>query len=131
MLRGAPICAVQALCAHWLRRPRGIAGRGLPRSAVGEYWNAVQSFLQTGDDVERLAQLAVLRGNARRSALLIGYVDAQYTALKMQRYAGEQSGYDKLMAALPETLSNDEIAQLTADGATWSEDQAIAEALKA
>jgi predicted ATPase/class 3 adenylate cyclase len=81
--------------------------------------------------LERFAQLAALRGDARRSALLIGYVDAQYTALKMQRYAGEQSGYDKLMAALPETLSDDEIAQLTAEGATWSEGQAVEEALKA
>jgi hypothetical protein len=80
--------------------------------------------------LERLARLAVLRGDARCSALSIGYVDAQYTALKMQRYAREQSGYDKLMAALSETLSKDEIAQLTAEGATWTEDHAVAEALK-
>ena len=34
------------------------------------------------------------------------------------------------MAALSETLGEDEIAQLAADGTTWSEDQAVEEALK-
>jgi hypothetical protein len=33
------------------------------------------------------------------------------------------------MTALRETLSEDEIARLAADGAAWSEDQAVAEAL--
>jgi hypothetical protein len=42
----------------------------------------------------------------------------------------EQWGYDKLMPALSETLSADEIAQLAAHGAAWSEDQAVEEALK-
>jgi hypothetical protein len=39
-------------------------------------------------------------------------------------------GYDKLMAALCEALSADEIAALEAEGAAWSEDQAVEEALK-
>jgi hypothetical protein len=34
------------------------------------------------------------------------------------------------MTALRETLSADEIAQLAADGAAWSEDQAVEEALR-
>jgi predicted ATPase len=80
--------------------------------------------------MQHLALLAALGGDARRGAQLLGYVDAQYTALGMQREPTEQWGYDKLMATLRETLSADEIAQLTADGAAWSEDQAVAEALK-
>jgi hypothetical protein len=60
---------------------------------------------------------------------LLGYADGQYAALRMQRETTEQWGYDKLSVALRETLSADEIAQLAADGATWSEDQAVAEAL--
>ena len=40
-------------------------------------------------------------------------------------------GYDKLLAALRATLSEDEIAQLSAEGATWSEDRAVEEALLA
>ena len=48
----------------------------------------------------------------------------------MQREPTEQWGYDKLMAALRETLSEDKIATLGAEGAAWSEDQAVEEALK-
>jgi hypothetical protein len=33
------------------------------------------------------------------------------------------------MAALRETLSTDQIAQLAAEGAAWSEDRAVEEAL--
>jgi predicted ATPase len=80
--------------------------------------------------LQHLALLAGLGGDARRGAQLLGYVDAQYTALGMQRETTEQSGYDKLMAALRETLSADEIAALGAEGAAWSEEQAVEEALK-
>lgn len=80
--------------------------------------------------LQHLALLAVLRGDARRGALLLGYVDAQGAALEMQRDAAEQRDYDKLVAALSETLSKDEIARLAADGASWSEGQAVEEALK-
>jgi hypothetical protein len=58
-------------------------------------------------------------------------VDAQYTALGTKREPPEHWRYDKLVTALRETLSADEIAQLAADGAAWSEDQAVVEALKA
>ncbi|MBV8149445.1 MAG: adenylate cyclase, partial [Candidatus Eremiobacteraeota bacterium] len=79
--------------------------------------------------LQHLALLAGLGGDARRGAQLLGYVDAQYTELGMQREPTEQWGYDKLMTALRETLSADEIAQLAAGGAAWSEDQAVEEAL--
>ena len=80
--------------------------------------------------LQHLALLAGLGGDARHGAQLLGYVDAQYTALGMQREPTEQWAYDKLMAALRETLSEDAIAQLAAEGAAWSEDQAVEEALK-
>jgi hypothetical protein len=40
----------------------------------------------------------------------------------MERRLAYNWGYDKLMIALRETLSADEIAHLAADGAAWSED---------
>jgi hypothetical protein len=80
--------------------------------------------------LQHLALLSALGGDARGGAQLLGYVDAQYTALGMQRESTEQWGCDKLMTALRETLSADEISQLAADGAAWPEDQAIEEALK-
>jgi tetratricopeptide (TPR) repeat protein len=79
--------------------------------------------------LQHLALLA-LGTDARRAAQLLGYVDAQYTALGAQRETAEQWGYNKLMVSLRETLSADEIAQLAADGAAWSEDQAVEEGLK-
>ncbi|HKE36883.1 MAG TPA: hypothetical protein VKB39_05605, partial [Candidatus Baltobacteraceae bacterium] len=81
--------------------------------------------------LQHLALLAVLAADARRGAQLLGYVDAQYAAFGMQREFTEQWGYDKLVAALSETLSADEIATLSAEGATWSEDRAVEEALTA
>jgi predicted ATPase len=80
--------------------------------------------------LQHLALLAGLGGDARRGGQLLGYVDAQYTGLGMQRETTEQWGYDKLMATLRETLSADEIATLGAEGAAWSEDQAVEEALR-
>ncbi|HKE36206.1 MAG TPA: hypothetical protein VKB39_02155, partial [Candidatus Baltobacteraceae bacterium] len=80
--------------------------------------------------LQHLAVLAGLGGDARRGAQLLGYMNAQYTALGVQREPTEQWGYDKLMAALREALSADEIATLGAEGAAWSEDPAVEEALK-
>jgi hypothetical protein len=71
-----------------------------------------------------------LGGDARRAARLLGYVDSQFAALGMWREPTEQHGYDKLTAALSEALSTDEIATLAAEGAAWSEDRAVEEALK-
>ena len=80
--------------------------------------------------LQHFALLAALGGDLQNGAQLLGYVDAQYAALGMQRESTEQWGYDKLMTALREALSADEIATLAADGAAWSEDQAVEEALK-
>jgi hypothetical protein len=80
--------------------------------------------------LQHLARLAALCSDRCRAAQLLGYVDVQYSVLGSQREPTEQWGYDKLVAALRETLSADEIARLAADGAAWSEDQAAEEALK-
>jgi predicted ATPase len=88
-----------------------------------------RSELHIAGALQHLALLAALGGDAGRGVQLLGYVDARYAELGTQREPTEQWGYDKLTAALRETLSADEIAQLAADGAAWSEDQAVAEAL--
>ncbi|HEY1656627.1 MAG TPA: adenylate/guanylate cyclase domain-containing protein [Candidatus Tumulicola sp.] len=80
--------------------------------------------------LQHLAVLAGLGGNSRSAAELLGYVDAQYRELGLEREPTEQSGYDTLQAALHDTLSGDEIAKLAAQGAAWSEDRAVEEALK-
>ena len=80
--------------------------------------------------LQHLALLAGLAGECQRAAQILGYVDARYTELGNNREQTEQWGYDKLLVALRETLSEDEIAQLAAEGAAWSEDHAVEEALK-
>jgi predicted ATPase/class 3 adenylate cyclase len=107
-----------------LTAARDSAREGLRAARQTRYENYIAAALQ------HLALLAGLGGDARRGAQLLGYVDAQYGALGIQRDITEQWGYDKLMTSLHETLSADEIAQLSADGAAWAEDQAVEEALK-
>ena len=90
----------------------------------------VQAKQQSAVACQRLALLAALGGDPRRGAQLLGYEDAQYDRLGMQRSSTERWGYDKLLTALREALSLDEIKQLAADGAAWPEEQAAEEALK-
>jgi hypothetical protein len=80
--------------------------------------------------LRHLALLAALQRQPLGAARLLGYVDAQFKALGNEREATEKWGYDKLMAALREQLSEAEIGKLAAEGAAWSEDQAVEEALK-
>jgi hypothetical protein len=76
------------------------------------------------------ATLATLGGDPRRAAQLLGYVDARYAEVGMQREPTERWSYDTLMASLRETLSADEISTFGTEGAAWSEDRAVEEALK-
>jgi predicted ATPase/class 3 adenylate cyclase len=80
--------------------------------------------------LQHLALLLALRGEASVAARLICYVNAQYKELGIEREAPEKWGYEKLMAALHEQLSDTQIEKLAAEGAAWSEDQAVEEALK-
>ena len=64
------------------------------------------------------------------AAQLIGYLNVQCKELGSERDATEKWGYEKLMAALHERLSDALIEKLAAEGAAWSEDQAVEEALK-
>jgi cytochrome c553 len=49
----------------------------------------------------------------------------------VRREATEKRGYEKLMAALRDQLSDADVEKLAAEGAAWPEDQAVEEALKA
>ncbi|MGA9943736.1 MAG: tetratricopeptide repeat protein [Candidatus Cybelea sp.] len=80
--------------------------------------------------LQHLALLLALRGEVNDAARLIGYVNVQFKELGNEREATEKWGYEKLVAALREQLSEAEIEKLAAEGAAWSEDQAVDEALK-
>jgi tetratricopeptide (TPR) repeat protein len=80
--------------------------------------------------LQHLALLAALDGDPRRAAPLMGYVNARFDQIGTQRQSAEQWGYDRLLARLRGKLSKGEIKNLAAEGAAWSEDHAVEEALK-
>lgn len=87
--------------------------------------------------LQHLAAIGALRPDAdaqeledrRRPARLLGFVDARLAALEVLREYIEQQEYDKILAALRNALSEDQLAQLMDEGRAWSEDQAVAEAM--
>ena len=89
-----------------------------------------QDALRIAVALQHLALLWALRGEVNDAAQLIGYLNVQFKELGSEREATEKWGYEKLMAALHEQLSDALIEKLAAEGAAWSEDQAVEEALK-
>ena len=87
--------------------------------------------------LQHLAAIAAMRPNAhatliedrRRAAQILAFVDARLSALEALREYTEQQEYDGLISALRDGLGEDELAELIAEGGTWSEDQAVAEAM--
>jgi predicted ATPase len=87
--------------------------------------------------LQHLAAIGALRRSAdsqlledrRRAARILGYVDARFEALGFPREYTEQQEYDTMLPALRDALGADECAKLMNEGSTWSEDQAIAEAM--
>jgi predicted ATPase/DNA-binding CsgD family transcriptional regulator len=86
-------------------------------------WNIAVSL-------QHLALLAALRGKTRCATQLLGYVNAQYKKLALEREVTEKWGYEKLMIALRDQLNENQIRELEAAGADWSEERAVEEALK-
>jgi predicted ATPase/class 3 adenylate cyclase len=90
-----------------------------------------QHALRMAIALQHIALLLALRGEVNDAARLIGYVNLQYKEFGNEREATEKWGYEKLTAALHDQLSDVEIEKLAAEGAAWSEDRAVEEALKA
>lgn len=79
---------------------------------------------------QHLAAIAALRDETQLAARLRGYVDILLQELGIHRQRTEKWSYEKLMTALRAHLSEAEIEKLAAEGAAWSEDQAVEEAFK-
>ncbi len=89
-----------------------------------------QNAINIAIALQHLALLGALRGEVRSAAHVIGFVNVQYKESGSQREYTEKWGYEKLMTALREHLGEAEIEKLAAEGAAWSEDRAVEEALK-
>ena len=101
-----------------------VSARDGLRWAQGEdnVWN-------TSVALQHLALLAALDGEPESAARIVGYVNAQYNRLGLEREATEKWAYDRLQAALGERLTPAQVADLSAEGGTWSEDQVVGAAL--
>lgn len=86
--------------------------------------------LLTAVSIQHLAMVAGINGDGRRGAELMGYVDACCSDVGYKRESTEQWSDGKLLASLRDTLSEDDIARLSAEGANWSEDRAVEEAMR-
>ena len=86
--------------------------------------------------MQHLAAAAVL-GNAnadresafRRAASILGFIDDASSRRGLPRYSNEQGEYESVLAILREAFGHDELSRLISAGKSWSEDQAVAEAL--
>lgn len=90
----------------------------------------IQASLLTAIALQHLALVRALRGEADRASRLLGYVDEVYRSESCERESMEALGYEKLMTALRERLTEEDLEVFRSQGATWSEDDAVAEALK-
>ena len=84
---------------------------------------------EIGTALQHLALLSSLDDDDHRAAKLLGYVDAQFNAQGYSREPTERWGYEKLVPMLRAKLSADEIAELSAVGSAWSQEEAMREAL--
>jgi predicted ATPase/class 3 adenylate cyclase len=100
-----------------------VAARDVLRLGRGAYVPQVPVAMQ------HLAAVAALNGDSHRAAKLRGYVDSWYRTQGYEREPTERHVYEILTSALRERLADAEIEALAADGARFSEDQAVAEAL--
>jgi predicted ATPase/class 3 adenylate cyclase len=91
---------------------------------------AAQNPSQIAFASQHLAQLAAVRGEVERAARVLGHVDMVLREEGHQREPTERLGHEKLMDSLHAKLDDARIAALAAEGAAWSEDRAVEEALK-
>ena len=102
-----------------LAEARASADEGL-RRARGERneWNTYVAL-------QHLALLQAMAGSAASAARVIGFVNAQYERLGLEREATEKWSYDRLLAELGSRLKAADFEELIAEGGSWSEEQAV------
>lgn len=80
------------------------------------------------DSLDQLALIAALRSDTSRAARLAGYADAYADRYGISRYGIALAIRSKLLERLYTEVTCDECQALMAEGAAWSEQEAIAAA---
>ena len=101
--------------------PRPIASRlGISRERASQRVEALRLARERREEVflaialQHLALIAALDGDTRCAARLLGYVNARFDQLEVQREPTEQWVYEMLLATLRESL--DERSDYESDG---------------
>jgi tetratricopeptide (TPR) repeat protein len=98
-----------------------------------EYANeALRLGLESGNNMRAIwamQHLAVLDEDHVRAAHLLGFVDERLSQSGVRREFTERYSYERLRKTL-ETALGERLDELVAEGRTWSEDRAFAEALE-
>jgi hypothetical protein len=98
-----------------------------------EYANeALRLGLESGNNMRAIwamQHLAVLDEDHVRAAHLLGFVDERLAQSGVRREFTERYSYERLRKTL-ETALGERLDELVAEGRTWSEDRAFAEALE-
>lgn len=89
----------------------------------------LQTEVHTAIAIQHLAAIGAGSGAYDRSARLLGFCDARFTALEAVREFTEALEHQKAMSMLREHLDDVTLARLMDEGRIWDEDQAVAEAL--
>jgi predicted ATPase/class 3 adenylate cyclase len=79
---------------------------------------------------QHVALIKAREGDAQNGARLLGYVDKMFAESGFAREPTEKWSYEHLMQALHEHLTDADIQHFGAEGAGWTEDEVVAEALK-
>jgi tetratricopeptide (TPR) repeat protein len=79
---------------------------------------------------QHVALIKAREGDPQNAARLLGYVDKMFTESGFSREPTEKWSYEQLTSALKSALRDDEIRSLATEGAGWTEDQVVEEALR-
>jgi predicted ATPase/class 3 adenylate cyclase len=100
------------------------------REAIGLNASREPDHAHVAIALEHLALVFALRGDLARAATLEGYAGTAFARHGFQRELAERTTHDRLTALLQQGLAPDELARLTAEGATLAPEAAIALALE-
>jgi len=115
--------AAYCVAAGDLEMARVAAREGLHWALQGQHALGIAIVLQ------HFALIDALCNNVHTAARLIGYVNANLQVLAYEREYTERWCFEKLMTTLREHLTDAAIEKLAREGAEWSEDQAVEQAM--
>ena len=126
------------LAAYLLALQRYDESRSAAREVVA-LGRELRSEVLTANGLEHLAATAALRPGSdaerslddrRMAARLLGYVNERLAALGALREATEIKEYDVVLPALEKSFGAKALESLMLEGRTWTEERAVAEALR-